>query len=252
MTEIIKVPFINGLGKTKGCEKTPEKLVERDAFEIKINLDDPEASMKEIYQKAFDLMKKEEKAVFVGGDHSISYALTRAFFDFCESSSKEPCLIVFDAHADLMPVVDKKFPTHEEWLRQLVEDRFPCKNILIVGERSSWVSELDFLKKKQIRVLTVEEFCKNLEDACDTLMEFSFGKELYVSIDIDAIDPAFAPATGYCEPGGLSSSDFLYLIRRMNKMKNLKAIDLVEINSKKEDEGEKTLRLGEKILEGFL
>jgi len=78
-------------------------------------------------------------------------------------------------------------------------------------------------------------------------MELSKGKELYVSIDIDVIDPAFAPGTGYCEPGGLSTRDFLYLIQRINKLKNLKAIDLVEINPDKDKEN-MTVKLGAKIL----
>jgi len=78
-------------------------------------------------------------------------------------------------------------------------------------------------------------------------MEFTKGKESYVSIDIDVIDPAFAPATGYCEPGGLTSRQFLYIIQRINKIKNLKAVDIVEINPDK-DGGEKTVKLGAKIL----
>ena len=78
-------------------------------------------------------------------------------------------------------------------------------------------------------------------------MEFANGKELYVSVDIDVIDPAFAPATGYPEPGGLSSREFIYLIQRINKMKNLRGIDIVEINPEK-DENNLTIKLGAKIL----
>ena len=73
----------------------------------------------------------------------------------------------------------------------------------------------------------------NIEDACDIIMEFSNGKELYVSLDIDVVDPAFAPATGYAnEAGGLTSRQILYLIQRINKIKNLRAVDIVEINEK--------------------
>jgi agmatinase len=78
-------------------------------------------------------------------------------------------------------------------------------------------------------------------------MEFSSGKELYVSIDIDVIDPAFAPSTGYPETGGLTSRQFLYLIQRIKKIKTLRAVDLVEINEKK-DKDKITVKLGAKIL----
>jgi arginase family enzyme len=80
-------------------------------------------------------------------------------------------------------------------------------------------------------------------------MEFSNGKELYVSIDIDVIDPAFAPSTGYPEVGGLTSRQFIYLIQRINKIKNLRAIDLVEINEKQDKQNNNlTINLGAKIL----
>ena len=51
----------------------------------------------------------------------------------------------------------------------------------------------------------------DLEGACDGIMEFANNKELYVSVDIDVVDPVFAPATGHKEIGGLSSRDLIYL-----------------------------------------
>ena len=51
----------------------------------------------------------------------------------------------------------------------------------------------------------MNQLLENLNDSCEILMELASKKELYVSIDIDVIDPAFAPATGYLEPGGLSA-----------------------------------------------
>ena len=72
---------------------------------------------------------------------------------------------------------------------------------------------------------------------------------MYVSIDIDVIDPSFAPATGYREPGGLTSRELLYLIQRINKVKSLRAVDIVEINPEKDKEyGMITTKLGAKIL----
>jgi len=86
-----------------------------------------------------------------------------------------------------------------------------------------------------------------LQDTCDAVMEFSNNKDLYVSIDIDVIDPVFASATGYQESGGLTSRQFIYLIQRINKIKNLRAVDIVEINPEKDKTG-LTVKLGAKIL----
>jgi agmatinase len=80
-------------------------------------------------------------------------------------------------------------------------------------------------------------------------MEFSSGKNLYVSVDMDVIDPAFAPSVAYPESCGLTSRDFLYIIKRINRMKNLRLIDIVGINETKDMElGKITLKLGAKIV----
>ena len=208
-------------------------------------------SGKLIYKNAFETYESKPKTIFLGGDHSVSYNLGRAFFDYCENSNpvKEPCLIVFDAHPDLMKPM--KEPTHEEWLRKLIEEGFPAQNILLVGIRNSYPDELAYIKGKGIRTVSLNQILLNIEDACDVIMEFSSGKELYVSLDIDVVDPAFAPATGYAnEVGGLTSRQILYLIQRINKIKNLRALDIVEINEKidKEKFNGKTIKLGAKIL----
>ena len=96
-------------------------------------------------------------------------------------------------------------------------------------------------------MISINQLNENLQNICDTIMEFSNNKELYVSIDIDVIDPVFALATGYPEPGGLTSRQFIYLIQRINKIKNLRGIDIVEINPEKDKSGLK-VKLGAKIL----
>ena len=61
----------------------------------------------------------------------------------------------------------------------------------------------------------------------------NFGS-LYISIDIDVLDPAFAPGTGYAEPGGLTTRELLLFIHRLKRMHNLKAMDIVEVNPEKD------------------
>ena len=262
---IVKVPGINGLGKTKGCEKAGNAVLKAleeiysseswkpldvkllDLEEIHIDNSNLNLSEKLIYENCLEIFEEKSRTIFLGGDHSISYSTGKAFLDYCNKERKEPCLIVFDAHPDCMPSM--KNPTHEEWLRALIEKGFPKGNILLVGVRNSDAKEIEFISKNKIRMISINSFVEDINNACETIMEFSNGKELYVSIDIDVIDPAFAPATGYPEPGGLTSRQFLYLIQRMNKMKNLKAIDIVEINPDKDKEHNMmTTKLGAKIL----
>jgi arginase family enzyme len=258
---IIKVPGINGLNKTKGCEKAPNEILNSlkniysnesgkiinnlDLEEIHLDNSNLELSNNLIYKNALEIFEEQPKIIFLGGDHSISYSLTKAFLEHCKTLEKKSCLIVFDAHPDLMSPM--KEPTHEEWLRKVINKGFPIENILLVGTRNFYKDELKFLKQNKIQIISMNQLLDNLEDSCDIIMEFARGKELYVSIDIDVIDPAFAPGTGYCEPGGLSTREFLYIIQRINKIKNLRAVDIVEINPKK-DFNNMTIKLGAKIL----
>jgi len=263
MTFVVKVPGINGLGKTKGCEKAgntilealkdihsneQNKLIDARLFDLEeIHVDNSNLKLTNdlIYKNSFEMFETEPKTIFLGGDHSISYSTTKAFLDYCKKNEKEPCLVVFDAHVDCMEPMEE--PTHEEWLRKLIEEGFPAENILLVGARNIYAQEIEFLRKNKIQMISMNKLEEDLHEICDTIMEFASGRELYVSIDIDVIDPVFAPATGYPEPGGLTSRQFLYLIQRINKIKTLKSVDIVEINPEKSG-CSTTIKLGAKIL----
>jgi formiminoglutamase len=265
---IVKVPGINGLGNTFGCEKAGNEIlkvlkeeiysneqgkpfdIERlDLEEIHLDNSNLELTNKLIYKNALETFESKPKTVFLGGDHSISYSLAKAFLEHCRKMGKEPCLIVFDAHPDCMPVTKGSinYPNHEEWLRALIEKGFSVKNILLVGIRNSDIAESEFLRERGIRVIGINQLLENLQDMCEIIMEFSDKKELYLSLDIDVVDPVFAIGTGYKEPGGLTSREFIYIIQRLNKIKNLRAVDLVEINPKK-DKDNLTVKLGARVL----
>ena len=260
---IVKVPGINGLGKTKGCEGAGNEIIKAlrdvhsneqdipidvDLFDLEeIHLDNSNLDLtnKLIYKNSLKAFETKPKTIFLGGDHSISYSMGKAFLNYCRTSGKEPCLIVFDSHPDCMPAM--KEPTHEEWLRKLIEEGFPAENILLVGLRNSWQTETMFLKEKKIQQISINSIMEDIDNIADTIMEFTQGKEVYVSVDIDIVDPAFAPATGYPVAGGLTSRQMIYLMQRLNKIKNLRGVDIVEINPDK-DVNEMTVKLGAKIV----
>jgi len=262
---IVKVPGLNNLGKNNGCRNAGNAILSKltevysnesnkpihrrllNIEEIHVDNFNIEEQNKLIFDNTKKILEESEKTLFLGGDHSISYSIGKAFLENCRDAEKEPCLIVFDAHADCMQAMRE--PTHEGWLRGLVEFGFPKENILLVGIRNLWQDEIKFLSENKIRRINMGELCNNLEEITDTIMEFASGKELYVSFDIDVVDPAFAPSTGHTEVGGLTSRQALYIIARIAKMKNLKVFDLVEINSEKDEcQGWMTVKLGAKLV----
>lgn len=257
---IVKVPAINGLGKTNGCEKAPEKIISElneiytneQGIEIKINKnqikeilvnpEDVEETNKNIYKEAKKIFTLNDFPIFIGGDHSITYPLLKSFIETFGNVG----MIIFDAHADCMHNFHP--PTHEDWLRTLIENGFKVENIILVGLRNIHNIEREFLQKNKLNCFMQKQLFENLQDSCDAIMEIArkFGA-LYLSIDIDAVDPAFAPATGYAEPAGLSSREIIYMIQRIKMLKNLKAADIVEVNPKK-DINNITSRLAAKII----
>ena len=254
---IAKVPFSKGsLGKSEGCELAPDEIVEQTkeiflsedgrSFEFKTDkLPVNNSNITETNKNIFDyVMQQDEPLIMLGGDHSITYSAFMAF----SKKFKDAGIVIFDAHPDCENYF--KPPSHEDFVNVLVKDNIVNKNnIIIIGIRNWDKNEFEFLKNNKIKHFTMKEiFEEGVRDVCDAVMSVAkdFGA-LYVSVDIDSLDPAFAPGTGYIEPGGLSSRQLLYFLSRLKKLNNLKMVDVVEINPKK-DINHLTSKLGAKIL----
>ncbi len=259
--KLIKIPF-NGasMNKRDGQELAPDAICshfdEMYCNEVGVKTDPSIASIdidNNNVEESFQLIEKElteifgkatEKICLIGGDHSISYPAFRAF----AKGKTSPGLIVFDAHPDCMH--DFKPPTHEDWLRVLIEEQsIKPEHIILVGIRSCDKQEIDFLKTHNIRYFTMKQIAQEgIQQICDIIMENArLWSDLYLSVDIDAVDPGMAPGTGYCEPGGLASRELLYCIQRLRLLKNLSAVDIVEINPKR-DINAMTSKLGAKLI----
>lgn len=255
--KLIKVPFSGGgLGKANGAEKAPDVVVgklkelysnedgERVEFEIeevKLNQTNIEETNKEIEKKISEI---KEKVIIIGGDHSITYPCFKGFI----KNNPGGGIIVFDAHPDC----ENNFspPTQEDYLRVLIEEDFlDAKNVVIIGIRNWDSKEIEFLEKKKIKYYSMKSiFEYGAKEICELVMEKALKwPSLYLSVDIDAVDPAFAPGTGYNEPGGLTSRELLHFIQRIKRMKNFKMADIVEINPSK-DCCDLTVKLGAKIV----
>jgi len=243
--KVVKVPRVNGLGKN-GSVCATERIVAElgvDAEEICVDNFDVEDSDRLIYERAREIFESGEKCVFVGGDHSISSPIVRAF----NEKFSDAFLIVFDAHADCDYCA--KEATHEEWLRAVVESGFKPENVVLIGARKMWDVERKFLREKGIKVFG-EVY--DVEAVGDYVTERANGKDVYVSVDVDVLEPAVAPGVSYAEPNGLSSRELFYLLRRIFCIKSLRAMDVVEVDVVK-DEGFdfRTVKVAVKIVGEF-
>ncbi len=242
--KIIKIPSSQGsLGKNIGCEKGPEAILKTflkkkvlstiEIGEVKVNSNNIDETNKNIEKAPGD--------IFLGGDHSVTYSLFKGFAKKNENYG----LLIFDAHPDCAFYV--KSISHEDFVRKLVDEGILDKrNLVYVGVRKSGEAEIEFLN--DVKTISVQEVRDNIENVKNDLITFFKKlKKFYLSIDIDVLDPKFAPGTGYLEQNGLDIKELIYLVSGVRKLKDLGRIDLVEVNPVK-DINNITVRNAAKIL----
>ena len=212
--------------------------------DVKVDEGNIEETNVNIFNAVKGCMKETNKVMLLGGDHSITFSGFKAFAEGFDN----PGLVVFDAHPDCVNNFEP--PTHEDYLKVLIEKGVLKKeNVIIVGLRNWHKEEYAFLKQNRIKFYSMKEISQEgVREVSEAIMSVAKNFDgLYVSMDIDAVDPSSAPGTGYMEPGGLSSREILYFLHRLKLLRNLKMLDLVEINPLK-DVNEMTVSLGAKLV----
>ena len=189
-----------------------------------------EATMEAITAEARDVLTSQTTLITLGGDHSITFPLLRA-----HAEAFGPLAVVhFDSHPDTWESeFGGQLCSHGTPFRRAIEEGLIDTSAYIqVGIRGSTSGPDDLLEARQLgaRVMPIEEvFELGMPAVIRTIREMMGERRVYVSLDIDAVDPAFAPGTGTPEVGGLTSFQMLQLVRGLRGL-NLVGFDLVEVN----------------------
>jgi agmatinase len=170
-------------------------------------------------------------ALFLGGDHSVSIPLMKAFRD----AEEGPIGIVdFDAHPDLYDVYEGHRWGHACVMRRAFElPGLRPEHLSLVGLRAMSRNERDFLAANPaIPYLTARRcYQDGIKAVAQEVVNRLRGVEaVYLTLDIDGLDPAFAPGTGYPEPGGLSTRELMEFVRIIVSELPVRAIDIVEVS----------------------
>jgi len=207
-----------------------------------LSLDDTYAR---ITSQLDDVLRAGACTLCVGGDHSILLPILRAI----HKKFGPVALVQFDAHNDTWGGYFGSPHSHGTPVRRAVEEGLLLKgHVLQVGLRGQVYSKDDFNfgRKHKFSVVTAEEFHRQGLPAVNKALKRFRGKPVYVTLDIDVVDPAFAPGTGTPQVGGLSSFQILELVRCL-KGQSLIGADLVEV-SPPYDSGEITSLLAANLL----
>jgi len=245
---ILGVPFDGGISFRSGTASAPAKLRELsnhlarcadegqplnlqvcDYGDVPVDLD---------WSRHFRSVEEQARAVlrhpfalFLGGDHSVTIPLMKA----CDSVWDEPFGVVhFDAHPDLFDIYSGHRWSHACTERRALELRgLDPDRLVLIGIRSVAAEEWAFLRQHpEIPMYTARD-ChrRGMENIAANVVGLLHDvKSIYLTVDIDGLDPAFAPGTGYAEAGGPSTRDLLELVRRLCDQLPVGAMDVVEVS----------------------
>ncbi|MFI0470195.1 MULTISPECIES: agmatinase [Saccharopolyspora] len=170
---------------------------------------------------------RDRRLVTIGGDHTVALPMLRAARD----KYGPIALIHFDAHLDTWDTYFKAPITHGTVFRRAFEEGLLAEEKSIhVGIRGPIYDQLDLVDDASFgfRVIRAGDLdTLGIDGAVDAVRRRVGDAPVYLSIDIDVLDPAFAPGTGTPEMGGLSSRELLHLLRRLDGL-NLIGADVVE------------------------
>jgi guanidinopropionase len=200
-----------------------------DFGDAPVNPIDLDRSLETIGEFFAKIVEASAVPLAIGGDHLSSLPILRAV-----GKQRPVGMIHFDAHSD---TVDSYFGglkyTHGTPFRRAIEERLlDPKRVVQIGIRGSTYSadERDWPLKQGIRIISIEEFEDLGVDAVIREARRVVGDgPAYVSFDIDALDPAFAPGTGTPEFGGLTSREVIRMLSGLRNL-NLVGADVVEVS----------------------
>ncbi len=164
----------------------------------------------------------------VGGDHSISLPILRAV----ARAHGAVALVHFDSHQDMWEeYLGNRYFHGTPFRRALEEALYVPRDTVQIGIRGPVYSEKDFEfgEEHGVTAVRAEEIHRRGVEAVRPHLDRLRGRKVYVSFDIDAVDPAFAPGTGTPEVGGLSSAQVLDLLRMLADLE-IVAFDVVEVS----------------------
>jgi agmatinase len=171
--------------------------------------------------------------LIMGGDHGITWPDVTGLADV--HGFGKIGVVHFDAHADTAPDMQGVLFSHGTPMRRLIESgAVQGRNFVQVGLRGFWPDApvLAWMEEQGMRTHFMAEidhrgFDRVLEDAVNEALD---GPEmLFISVDVDVADPAFAPGTGSPEPGGLTSRELLRAVRRLSAEVGIVGMDVVEV-----------------------
>lgn len=234
---LIPVPYDGTSTYGKGADKGPEAIFDAaenmELYDIETNSEvykegifiaptvtedrSPEAMCDAVEAAIASYIGKGKFVTMLGGEHSVSIGAIQAF----RKRYSDLSVLQIDAHSDLRPSYNGSECNHACALHRASKET----NLVQVGIRSMDTVELPFLNKEK---LFTSYRVRSEQDWQDNVVK-QLGRNVYITIDLDAFDPSIMPSTGTPEPGGLLWNETLDLLKKVVKHCNVVGFDIVEL-----------------------
>jgi agmatinase len=182
----------------------------------------PDKVTEAVYHKTKELLMSDKFLTFIGGEHSISIGIIRAFYEKYTGLS----VLQLDAHTDLRESYNGSRYNHACAMHEANKNT----NLVQVGIRSMDVTEKEFLNKQ--KCFFAEEMWLDSEWMQKSIA--LLGEKVYITIDLDVFDPSIMPSTGTPEPGGLDWNTTITYLKQVFKNREVVGFDIVELAPQKE------------------
>ncbi|MFP4081447.1 MAG: agmatinase [Candidatus Aminicenantes bacterium] len=175
-----------------------------------------------IEERISAILKKKAVPFVLGGDHSISYPIVKTF----SKKFRALDILHFDAHPDLYEQLHGDRFSHACPFARIVEEGI-ANRLVQVGIRAATTQQRDKASRYGVEMIEMRDVCK--------LPPLAFSNPLYISFDMDALDPAFAPGVSHHEAGGLTTRQVLDMMHSLEA--EIVGMDVVELNPDRDPSG---------------
>jgi agmatinase len=195
----------------------------RGTLEGKRVFDAGNIKREQIYEHTLGIIKAGKVPVTIGGDHSLTA-------DVLAAASKvrgKLSLLYFDAHPDFVSSVRGYYGS----IMTDSQDRIDFEKSMTIGTRAAEQEEVENARKVGLQMITpIDIVDLGVHKVAEMMLAKTAGKRVYVSIDLDCVDPASAPGVSVPSPGGLTTADLLFLLTKVMSAGNIIGFDIVELS----------------------
>ena len=234
---IIPIPLEKSVSYGTGTSKAPEIIINasnqlernhnspcdfgihtHDSLDCSLSFN---SIIQNIENLIFDILTKDKIPICVGGEHSLTFGVIKAFKKKFNTSNEDFGIIQFDAHADLRKIYNGDINSHATVMYKIHKENIP---IFQFGVRAQSNEEIKLRDELKINFKSIDDYRKNQ----NIKLPEKFPKNIYITFDSDCLDPSIMPATGTPVPNGLYYDETFLILEKLIKNKKIIGIDYVE------------------------